>query len=175
MYLTVIVCVVIGALFGALLGSMRSCETGGCPLTANPKRGALWGGFMGLMVAAMVTSGGTVSSSAPNGAKAAVPSIGDNKVSEVIPLGIAGKSKSVMYFYADWCPTCRSFTPTFVKVAERLAGDVHFRKINVDEMPDLAKKWGVNYVPTTIVAENGKEKNRLVGVVSEETLLMAAS
>jgi len=173
MYLTVIVCVAIGVLFGALLGSMRSCETGGCPLTANPKRGALWGGFMGLLVAGMVTSGGTVSSSAPNNTRMPVAASGAESVSEVAPLGVSGKS--VLYFYADWCPTCRSYTPTFEKVAERLGPDVHFTKVNVDKMPDLAKRLGVTYVPTTIVAENGKEKNRFVGAVSEGTLSKVAS
>jgi hypothetical protein len=39
----------IGAGLGALLGSTRSCETGGCPLTANPWRGAAYGAFVGLL------------------------------------------------------------------------------------------------------------------------------
>ena len=43
--------VAIGALIGALLGSTRSCAGGGCPLTATPGRGAVWGGLLGLMLA----------------------------------------------------------------------------------------------------------------------------
>jgi hypothetical protein len=40
-----------GILGGALLGHTRSCETGGCPLTATPWRGAIYGGVIGLLVA----------------------------------------------------------------------------------------------------------------------------
>lgn len=43
--------ILIGAGLGALLGSTRSCETGACPLTATPWRGALYGGVMGLLLA----------------------------------------------------------------------------------------------------------------------------
>ncbi len=42
---------VVGALIGALLGSTRSCADGGCPLTANPTRGAVWGGLIGMLMA----------------------------------------------------------------------------------------------------------------------------
>jgi len=41
----------IGIAFGALLGSTRSCADGGCPLTANWKRGAVWGGALGILFA----------------------------------------------------------------------------------------------------------------------------
>src|SRR3990172_3639419 len=41
--------VALGSGIGALLGSLRSCPEGGCPLTSTPWRGALWGGFIGLM------------------------------------------------------------------------------------------------------------------------------
>jgi hypothetical protein len=51
MMLRLILGLVIGGGLGALLGSTRSCRDGGCPLTANPWRGAVWGGFMGLAFA----------------------------------------------------------------------------------------------------------------------------
>ena len=46
-----------GSAAGALLGATRSCGDGGCPLTANPLRGALWGGLMGLFAALAITGG----------------------------------------------------------------------------------------------------------------------
>lgn len=43
--------VVVGAVVGAAMGATRSCETGGCPLTANPYRGAIYGAVMGFLLA----------------------------------------------------------------------------------------------------------------------------
>ena len=56
MVLKIVIGVPAGSAVGALLGATRSCEGGGCPLTANPLRGALWGGLMGLF-AALAMSG----------------------------------------------------------------------------------------------------------------------
>jgi outer membrane lipoprotein SlyB len=51
MIVRIVIGTVVGASVGALLGSTRSCAEGGCPLTANPKRGAVWGGLIGLFMA----------------------------------------------------------------------------------------------------------------------------
>ncbi len=57
MILRMVIGVALGAGVGALLGATGSCTGGACPLTANPMRGAIWGGVMGLSMAlATVTS-----------------------------------------------------------------------------------------------------------------------
>ena len=58
MILRIIFSVGIGSAVGALMGSTRSCESGGCPLTANPWRGGIYGGVMGLLFALSSTSRG---------------------------------------------------------------------------------------------------------------------
>ena len=60
--------IAVGASLGALLGSTRSCETGGCPLTATPKRGALYGGIIAVLLA---VSAGWVTPITAGGATAA--------------------------------------------------------------------------------------------------------
>lgn len=57
MVVKIIIGVVIGIVLGGLLGSTRSCEDGGCPLTANPLRGSIYGGVMGLLFTLSVFSG----------------------------------------------------------------------------------------------------------------------
>lgn len=64
-------CVTVGAAMGAMMGNGRSCADGACPFTANPKRGALWGGFLGLLIGlSLLPSGATLASSAANDGKA---------------------------------------------------------------------------------------------------------
>ena len=48
----------VGGALGGLLGSTRSCEDGGCPLTATPGRGAVYGAVMGILLALSFSSGG---------------------------------------------------------------------------------------------------------------------
>ncbi len=57
MWIRLVLAVGIGVAVGALLGQTRSCETGGCPLTSTPLRGAIWGGFLGLLFGISLTPG----------------------------------------------------------------------------------------------------------------------
>lgn len=66
-------------------------------------------------------------------------------------------------FWAPWCGPCRMLAPHLDAVAEKMAGEVAFIKINVDEAPALAKRFGVMSIPTLIVFQNGEEAARMVG------------
>lgn len=55
MIVKVLIGIVIGVALGGLLGSTRSCDSGGCPLTANPWRGAMFGGILGCLFALTMT------------------------------------------------------------------------------------------------------------------------
>ncbi len=66
-------------------------------------------------------------------------------------------------FYADWCAPCRVLAPHVdALAAEAPAGGGVF-KVNVDENPDLAARYGVRSIPTVIVFRDGAEARRLVG------------
>lgn len=73
-------------------------------------------------------------------------------------------------FYADWCGPCKMLAP----VIEQLAGeldDVLVGKVNIDDVPQLAEKFGVMSIPTVIVLKDGKEVQRSVGFTSKAKLL----
>ena len=177
-----IVFVVVGAVLGALLGRTRSCTDGACPLTSTPKRGALWGGFLGLLVALTVatgpypSTGAEAAESGPAAAAAGAPAkpyldVADGKVFREKVLEHPGAA--VVYFHAPWCGACKAYAPIFDKVARTKAKQARFVKVDTDKAPDLAGKYSVQYLPTTVVFLAGKPRDRFVGVASERELVEA--
>ena len=67
-------------------------------------------------------------------------------------------------FWADWCGPCRMLAPLVDQLAGDYDGKVLVGKVNVDEEPELARRFGVMSIPTVVVLKNGQEVERLVGV-----------
>ena len=67
-------------------------------------------------------------------------------------------------FWADWCGPCRMLAPLVDQLADQYDGKVLVGKVNVDEEPELARRFGVMSIPTVVVLKNGQEVERLVGV-----------
>ena len=85
---------------------------------------------------------------------------------------VLGADKPVLVdFWATWCMPCRMLAPTIEELAEDLEGKVIVGKVNVDDDPDLARKYRVASIPTLIVFENGADVRRSVGVVAREDIL----
>ena len=68
-------------------------------------------------------------------------------------------------FWADWCGPCKMLTPTVEALAEQYGDRVLTGKVNVDEEPELARRFGVMSIPTVVFLKNGKEVDRKVGVM----------
>ena len=68
-------------------------------------------------------------------------------------------------FWAPWCAPCRIVAPVVEKLAADLAGRVKVAKVNTDEEPALGNRFGVRGIPTLILFEHGREKDRIVGVM----------
>ena len=73
---------------------------------------------------------------------------------------------TVKRFTASWCSPCRTLAPIMERVKQNTPG-VRFETIDVDEQPDIAKRYGVRSVPLVIIERDGIEVNRSVGVQSE--------
>ena len=73
-------------------------------------------------------------------------------------------------FWASWCGPCRMIAPVIDKLAEERM-DVKFGKINVDEEPQLAAKFGVVSIPTLVVMDGGAIVNMAVGARPKEMIL----
>ena len=76
--------------------------------------------------------------------------------------------------WAPWCGPCLALAPTIEKLAEEYAGRVLIGKLNVDENPKTAERFQIFSIPTLLVMKNGKEVDRIVGLVPKshvETVL----
>jgi thioredoxin 1 len=81
---------------------------------------------------------------------------------------VLGSAEPVMVdFFGTWCPPCRALAPAI----DRIARDGYaVCKVNVQERADLATRYGVRQVPTTVVVRGGEEVARFVGVQPERVL-----
>ncbi len=66
--------------------------------------------------------------------------------------------------WAPWCGPCRMLAPTIDQLAEEKAGTIKFAKLNVDENPQTAMKFGIMSIPTMLIFKDGELVDRLVGV-----------
>jgi thioredoxin 2 len=70
----------------------------------------------------------------------------------------------VVDMWAPWCGPCRMIAPVVEELASEMAGRVRFAKLNVDENPATAARFGVRSIPTLVVLRGGQEVDRIVGV-----------
>jgi thioredoxin len=70
----------------------------------------------------------------------------------------------VVDMWAPWCGPCRMIAPVIDELAGQMAGRVRFAKLNVDENPATASRFGVRSIPTLLVLKGGREVDRIVGV-----------
>ena len=84
---------------------------------------------------------------------------------------VLNSDKTVLIdFYADWCGPCKAYSPIVEAVANENE-DIKVVKIDVDNAQDLAIKYQVMSIPTTVVIKDGKEVNRAVGMMSKSDLV----
>ena len=75
--------------------------------------------------------------------------------------------KQLFLFTAEWCPGCKTLEP----VMDKISSKIYVEKINIDYESDRVKAANVMSIPTVVLAKNGKEIKRIVGVKSYEQVL----
>lgn len=74
-------------------------------------------------------------------------------------------------FWADWCGPCQMLGPVIESLAGRYEGKAVVGKVNTDEEQELAMGFGLSGIPTVIFFKDGKEIDRLVGVMPPEAYI----
>jgi len=76
----------------------------------------------------------------------------------------------VVDFWAPWCKPCQKIAPLMEKLAEDYKGSVKFCKLNVDQDPQLAGRYGVMSIPFLLFFREGQPVDQVVGAVTESKL-----
>jgi len=71
-------------------------------------------------------------------------------------------------FWAPWCGPCHMLTPIMEELDKELGGSAVIYKLNVDENPETASKYGISAIPTVLVFKNGELANQMVGVQQKQ-------
>jgi thioredoxin 1 len=78
-------------------------------------------------------------------------------------------------FWAEWCGPCKMIAPVLEEIGKEHEGKLTIAKLNVDENPDVARRYGVLSIPTLVLFVGGVEKQRVVGFSSKRDLLSQLS
>ena len=76
----------------------------------------------------------------------------------------------VVDFWADWCMPCRIMAPVMEELAQAYTGKAQFGKVNVDENPQIASRYGIMSIPHFLIFKNGTRVEKIVGAVGRGPL-----
>jgi thioredoxin 1 len=86
---------------------------------------------------------------------------------------IAGSTADVVIvdFWAEWCGPCKMIAPILEEIASEQSGKLRIAKLNVDDNPDVARRFEVMSIPTLIVFKDGQPAKRMIGAKGKGQLL----
>lgn len=97
----------------------------------------------------------------------AVEKVNTNMFDELV---LKSEKPVLVDFYADWCGPCKMLSPVVDEIANQ-SDAYSVYKLNVDDAPEIAMRYGVMSIPTLIVFKGGREVDKKVGVQSKQSIL----
>lgn len=98
----------------------------------------------------------------------AIAELNDQTFDDAVKEGVV-----LVDFWAPWCGPCRMQGQIVDELAEKEAGSATFAKVNVDDAPSVAARYGVQAIPTLVVLKDGEIAQKFVGVQQAATLKSA--
>ncbi|MBI2561255.1 MAG: thioredoxin [candidate division NC10 bacterium] len=83
---------------------------------------------------------------------------------------VATQGLVMVDFWAEWCAPCRTIAPVLEDLAEASEGRVTLMKVNVDENPGLAARYGIRSIPTILFLKEGRVVDRVTGAAPKAVL-----
>jgi len=74
-------------------------------------------------------------------------------------------------FTATWCGPCKALAPIVEKLADENVGKIKVGKLDIDEAPEIARKYGIRSVPTVLVFKGGQKAAQHVGLTTHDKLV----
>jgi thioredoxin 1 len=82
----------------------------------------------------------------------------------------ANQNVMMVDFWAEWCAPCRAIAPVLEDLTRESAGAITLAKVNVDENPALAARYGIRSIPTILFVKQGKVADQVIGAVPKAQL-----
>jgi thioredoxin 1 len=101
-----------------------------------------------------------------------ISTLTDNTFDEEIG---AAAEPVIVDFWAEWCGPCKMIAPILEEIATEQSGKVRVAKLNVDDNPDVARRFEVMSIPTLIVFKDGQPAKRMIGAKGKGQLLQELS
>ncbi|OVA14935.1 Thioredoxin [Macleaya cordata] len=98
----------------------------------------------------------------------AVPSLTDATWQSLV---LEGDLPVLVEFWAPWCGPCRMIHPVIGELSKEYEGKLRCFKLNTDESPSTATRYGIRSIPTIMIFKNGEKKDTIIGAVPKTTLM----
>lgn len=93
-----------------------------------------------------------------------------NVTDQTFAADVEGGGLVLVDFWAPWCGPCRMIAPVLAELSIELGDELTIAKLNVDDNPEMSRKYGVMSIPTMILFKDGEPVDKIIGFVPKDEL-----